>query len=300
MEIGSIDYVVPFVFHDDYAWQESYCRVKGKYDESDVINFVRFRSWGTEELLIRCVRKFMPFVRTIYILLAQESQKKEWMNQDGVTVVYHREFIPEQHLPTFNSCTIEMFLHRIPGISDRFIYGNDDMYPVSPLTADYFFVGDVPKQKCHFVPMPLNANIFHSLCLSGLNFVASEFGLHYTNALLKNGHGMTPILKSTCEYLWHRGQSMIEDSISAFREGKNFSQWIYPWWHHLSGNYIEEMTPTRYVSMGCRVQDMVNAVYSCRGIVCVNDNECVLDYQLYASALREILNVKLNNAKYAE
>jgi hypothetical protein len=34
-----------------------------------------------------------------------------------------------------------MFLHRIPGLSERFIYGNDDMFPLSQLEPEDFFRG---------------------------------------------------------------------------------------------------------------------------------------------------------------
>ena len=141
----AIDYAVPMVFHHDKLWQEDYRKVR-QYDENDLVNFVRFRSWGTERLLIQCIRKYMPFVRTIFIILARESQKQAWMDEEDVRVVYHREFIPEKFLPTFNSATIEMFLHRIPGISDRFLYGNGDMFPLSILSESDFLsisIGDL-------------------------------------------------------------------------------------------------------------------------------------------------------------
>ena len=89
-----IDYVVPMVFHDDPVWQDEYRSTGYRYDERDLCEFVRYRSWGTEELLIRCVRRFMPFVRTIFIVLSGENQRRPWMDADGITVVYHRDFIP--------------------------------------------------------------------------------------------------------------------------------------------------------------------------------------------------------------
>ena len=75
MEVKTIDYVVPMVFHDDKLWQQDFTKVNSLYNENNPYSFVRFRSWGTEHLLIRCVKRFMPFVRTIYIILARESQK---------------------------------------------------------------------------------------------------------------------------------------------------------------------------------------------------------------------------------
>lgn len=294
MEVRPIDYVVPMVFHDDPLWQQDYARVR-QYDEEDLVNFVRFRSWGTEELLIRCVRRFMPFVRTIYIILARESQKKDWMDEDGVRIVYHRDFIPERFLPTFNSATIEMFLHQIPGISDRFIYGNDDMYPVSELTEEDFFVGDVPCLHHNKLPFPNNPNIFHNACKSGLNFVGREFGIRFEGVWFKGGHSMTPMLRSTWEYLWRIGAKDIEASISPFRESRNFYQWISCWWHHLGGNYIDKVPERTYVSTRDSIEDVQKAIFRCHGIVCVNDNECVKDYMRYGEAVKAALIERLND-----
>ena len=295
MEVKSIDYVVPMVFHDDKLWQEEFKKTNRQYDENNLCDFVRWRSWGTEHLLIQCVKKYMPFVRNIYVLLSGESQKQDWMDEEGVIVVYHRDFIPERFLPTFNSCTIEMFLHRIPNISDRFIYGNDDMFPLSPLTEGDFFFGDIPVQHCGFRLIPENPNIFHLLCHSGLNFVAKEFGKRYPNLLLRGGHGMTPVVKSTCEYLWKHGGKEIEASISPFREGKNFCQWIYMWWHHLSGNYVDGSAPCRYMSTGNSIDEIVKAISSDSvGVLCINDNECVTDYMAYGRAVKEAITKKLN------
>lgn len=296
MEVRTIDYVVPMVFHNDPLWQEDFRAVNHQYDEGNLIDFVRFRSWGTERLLIQCVKRYMPFLRTIYIILARESQKQAWMDEEGVRVVYHRDFIPERFLPTFNSTAIEMFLHRIPGISDRFLYGNDDMFPLSPLSESDFFENDVPCQHHVEAPFPQSPNIFHNMCRNGLNFVAKEFGIKYETTWLKGGHSITPMLKSTWEYLWQRGASEIEASVTPFRESRNFIQWIHPWWHHLSGNYVSHVPRRIYLNVRKSVEDITAAICCDNpGIVCINDNECEEDYMKYGRAVTMAIEEKLNS-----
>jgi len=287
-----IDYVVPMVFHGDLLWQEDFRKVSRRFDDGNLCEFVRWRSWDTEELLIRCVRKYMPFVRTIYIILARESQRQAWMDADGISVIYHKDIIPERFLPTFNSCTIEMFLHRIKGLSDRFIYGNDDMFPLAPLTEQDFFEGDVPCLHHGERPFPEHPNIFHELCRSGQQFVAREFGIDKSNVLIRGGHSLTPMLKSTWEYLWQRSGE-IEASITPMRNGRNFSQWICPWWHYMSGNYIDKVPEKRYVSTKNSVSDVVKAIMESKGIVCINDNECEKDFMKYGKAVRNAIEDKL-------
>lgn len=294
MEVRTIDFVVPMVFHDDPQWQEDFKKVRHRYDENNLYDFVRYRSWGTEDLLIRCIRKFMPFVRTIYIILARESQKRDWMDEEGVKIVYHRDFISEKFLPTFG-LTFEMFLHKIPGLSERFIYGNDDIFPLAPLTEQDFFEGDVPCIHNTEKPYPEHPNIFHMFCIGGLNFIAREFGMRYRDTFLKGGHGLTPMLKSTWEHLWNIGAKEIEASITPFREGRNFNQWICPWWHWLSGNYVDRIPSTVYVNVSSGVDKMVKAIQNSTGIVCVNDNECEKDYKKYAVAVRAAIEEKLKS-----
>lgn len=50
-------------------------------------------------------------------------------------VIDHTQVIPTRFLPVFNSNVIEWYIDKIPGLSDQFVYFNDDIIfnnPVSP------------------------------------------------------------------------------------------------------------------------------------------------------------------------
>ena len=307
VKMNTIDYVVPMVFADDKHWLRE-LRQAG----SDAVgsNAARYRSWDTEELLIRCIRKFMPWVRNIYIVLASESQVQPWMEEyltgdikssrdnnitPNVKIVYHRDFMPRQALPTFNSRAIEMFLHKIPGISERFLYGNADMFPIAPLYEHHFFAGNLPCIHMKEKEFPNPPNNFQMACMAGLNFVAEEFGLRFTDTWYKNGHSIAPILKSTCEHLWQRGGERIMASVSPFRESRNFNQYIYSWWQYLSGQYVD-YTPERQLIMTYKVdaQDAARIILDPQvKMVCINDHEKIHDITYYASVVRDALEKKL-------
>lgn len=52
----------------------------------------------------------------------------------------HDEIFPDPaDLPTFNSHAIEACLHRIPGLSDHYLYFNDDIFLARPLRPEHFF-----------------------------------------------------------------------------------------------------------------------------------------------------------------
>ena len=50
-------------------------------------------------------------------------------------------FIPQKYLPTFSSFPIEVNLHRIKGLAERFVYFNDDMFLLKPVKRELFFAG---------------------------------------------------------------------------------------------------------------------------------------------------------------
>lgn len=299
-----IDYIVPMVFPDDKHWRRT---LREAGSDATGAMAARYRSWGNEDLLIRCIRKFMPWVRNIYVVLASESQVQPWMEEmitsdeiaghtePRLRLVYHRDFMPMAALPTFNSRAIEMYLHRIPGLSDRFLYGNDDMFPIAPLYEHHFFAGSLPCIHMMEKEYPSEPNNFQMACMGGLNFVAEEFGLQFTTTWLKNGHSIAPILKETCQHLWQRGGDRIEQSVSQFRETKNFNQYIYSWWQYLSGQYVD-YTPERELIMTYKVDpsEAVRIILDPQvKMVCINDHEKIHDITYYASVVREALEKRL-------
>jgi hypothetical protein len=82
---------------------------------------------------------YAPWVRKIFIVT--DDQKPEWLVEDEkVQIVDHTTIFPSgTRLPTFNSHAIETALHRIPGLSEHFIYFNDDVFCTSPVRKIDFF-----------------------------------------------------------------------------------------------------------------------------------------------------------------
>jgi hypothetical protein len=289
-----IDYVVPMVFHHDKEWQENFGKAGSWYDESLTADFVRYRSWGNECLLIECVKRFMPFVRTIYIILAQESQVQPWMKQPKVRVVFHRDIIPERYLPMFNSQSMEMYLKDIPDLSEYFIYGNDDMFPLSELREEDFFVDGKPCTRYEELSFPKEPNIFHLGCRNGLNFIAREFGRHYDTTWIKCVHGLMPMRKSTWEWLWYSRPKEIEDSVSAFREPKNFNQYLCPWWHYFAREYVDRVPRSVYVNTKDSLSEVIDVILSEETqVVCINDNEWLEDITEYSRIVNKAIEKRL-------
>ena len=289
-----IDYIVPMVFEDDVLWQKDFMSANNtlRYTAG---NNVRYRSWGTEHLLVRCIRKFMPFVRTIYIILARESQKKEWMETEGVKVVYHKDIIPKEYLPVFSSCTIEMFIPYIKGLSEYFIYGNDDMFPLAPMKETDFFMDGKPVQKIVLKDFPLKPNTFHLKCRRQQALVARAFGKEVPARWLYTGHGLAAMLKSDCLEAQERLGAEIRKGITRQRSVTSYNQYLYILWQYYKGDCHEGMTKNSYVSVKNTFEEVGDRLRNANGVVCVNDNECANDIRGYAALVRKIINDRLMN-----
>lgn len=95
---------------------------------------------------IKSVLKYLPWVNHIYILMNPPKRKPSWIDESlekYITVVDQTETFPEGYdLPNKNSNAIETTLHNIKGLSEHFIYFNDDVFIGKPLDYTYFFTPD--------------------------------------------------------------------------------------------------------------------------------------------------------------
>ncbi len=103
------------------------------------LDAARFRDNEELRYSLRSLHNFAPWVRTIFVVT--DEQTPSWLRTEHprVRIVDHREFIPGQHLPTFNSHVIEAYLHTIPGLAAHYIYMNDDLFLGRPCRKTDFF-----------------------------------------------------------------------------------------------------------------------------------------------------------------
>ncbi len=138
-----IDVVYTWVDGSDAAWKEQFLQERAKISDSSVKRGgddpSRFRNMEELKYSLRSLHTYLPFVRHIFIVTA--GQKPDWLQEHPqITVVDHRQiFADPAHLPTFNSCAIESQLHRIPNLSEHFLYFNDDFFILKQLGPEKFF-----------------------------------------------------------------------------------------------------------------------------------------------------------------
>ena len=108
--------------------------------EVDAALMSRYRDNGELRYSFRSLHKYAPWLRRIY--LVTNGQVPNWLNVEHprVRIVTHADIFPDGSvLPTFSSPAIEAHLHRIPGLSRRFVYFNDDVMLGAPVWPDSFF-----------------------------------------------------------------------------------------------------------------------------------------------------------------
>ena len=106
----------------------------------------RYRQINELKYALRSVYMFAPWVRRIFI--ATDSPAPEWLSDHpSVTIVRSEEFFADPSvLPTHNSQAVECQLHHIEGLSEHFLYSNDDMFFGRPVGPDMFFTpGGITK-----------------------------------------------------------------------------------------------------------------------------------------------------------
>ncbi|NXG72513.1 GNPTA phosphotransferase, partial [Baryphthengus martii] len=111
---------------------------QSKQDED--ISASRFEDNEELRYSLRSIERHAPWVRHIFIVT--NGQIPSWLNLDNprITVVTHQEiFQNESHLPTFSSPAIESHIHRISGLSQKFIYLNDDVMFGKDVWPDDFY-----------------------------------------------------------------------------------------------------------------------------------------------------------------
>lgn len=88
---------------------------------------------------LRGVEKFAPWINHIFVVT--DGQTPKWMNPQNqkISVVDIAAIVPRRMRPCFNSALIELYLTNIPGLSEYFIYANDDMFIGGPIKPEFFF-----------------------------------------------------------------------------------------------------------------------------------------------------------------
>lgn len=202
-----IDVVYTWVNDDDVDWQSRKRQASGLIDEEAVnvtaLNVSRFANRDELKYSLRSIEAYASWVNHIYIVTDQ--QVPDWLNTEHpkITVVDHRDlFTDPSVLPVFNSHAIESQLHHIPGLSEQYLYMNDDVFFMRPVSPELFFTGNglskfFPSRASLDIqePSPRDLPVL-SAAKHGREFMLKQHGRTVTNKFKHTPH---PQLRSVLE-----------------------------------------------------------------------------------------------------
>ncbi len=223
-----IDMVFSWVDGNDPEFQKRRAErmkdvVVGEGDDSEA----RFRQIDELKYALRSVYLFAPWVRRIFIVT--DSPKPSWLaDHPAVTFVRSEEFFTDPAaLPTHNSQAVESQLQHIPGLSEHFLYSNDDMFFGRPVQPGMFFSpGGITKFIEASTRIGLGDNDsdrsgFENSARVNRRLLMDRFGRLITRHL---EHAATPLRKSV---LLELEQEFAEDfhrtQLSRFRSSTDIS-----------------------------------------------------------------------------
>jgi len=270
MEEPQIDFVVLWLDNNDPKWQEDYAKYSPnvKYGKGSV----RFRDHNTFRYWFRAVENYAPWVRKVF--LVTNGKFPDWINPNHskLVLVKHSDYIPQEYLPTFNASVIELFLNRIKGLSEHFVFFNDDFYLNAPVKPDYYFKNGLPcdnnRESCFNVPIYTKNDRF-GICITMLTDIGlinkhfnrwetalkspkRWFGLHLgikglimSCFLLKqrlfvgftNYHIEQAFNKSILEKVWKEEDNFLKEGCTRFRTDISANQYLFRYWQFASNQF---------------------------------------------------------------
>lgn len=261
-----MDIVITYVDGNDPVWKKDY----EKYTNVPIME-KRFRDWGTLKYLLRGIEVNMPFIDNVFLVVSHPSQVPQWADQSELKIVLHKDIIPEEHLPTFNCNPIEMHLHRIEGLSEQYLYFNDDLYPLAPCAPEDFFRDG--KGVLGFTRHWFVSGMYKQICKNSDTQARKAAGLPASRSFIRPQHTCTAMLKSSCESLYAKLEKEILALISRTRTGDNLNQYLFLDYQLFTGKMIAEKISNKHFSVALASPKKLASyiLKPSKKLMCVND-----------------------------
>lgn len=273
MKEPKVDFVVTWVDGNDPKWLQEF----NKYcPENTLMNGKeRFRDWDNLQYLFRGFEYFTPWVNKIYFVTWGHVPKWLDVSHPKIEIVPHSDFLQEKNLPLFNINAIETNFHRIKGLSEHFVYFNDDCFLLEPIDKSTFFKNGLPVNAA--ISNIMHEGVIAPIVLNDIDIINKHFNRHRGEKLTKRGimmkhfwkwfhpsygtklldnlllmywktfsgfvtyHQPQPFLKSTYEEVWSKEPELLERvSASKFRSNTDVNQYLFRFWQFAKGTFMPD------------------------------------------------------------
>lgn len=321
-----IDFVVTWVDGGDPAWLAEKNRYRGVQATQKSDNNARYRDWGILRYWFRAVEKYAPWVNRIYFVTW--GHLPEWLDTENekLVIVNHRDYIPEEYLPTFSSIPIELNVHRIPGLSEKFVYFDDDMFLNAPVEPEDFFKDGKPRDAFGldailFAPSSVGHIVGNNVEIINKYFSPRKqlrklklrqcFHPAYGPKMLYRtlvlsiwpwftgiycDHLMGCFLKSTFEEVWEKERDVLHRTCQhRFRTNEDVSEWLFRFWQMVTGNF--EPRSGRFGKAFHLTGEIAPELRKALSeekyrVVCVNDSELTDNVERQQAELEQLFRKK--------
>lgn len=199
-----IDAVYTWVDGADPTWLARKARATGAEDSlelhAEAVDPARFRSRDELMYSLRALDDFAPWIRHVY--LVTDQQVPQWLDVENprITVVDHRDIFPDDgRLPVFNSNAIISRIHHIEGLSEHFLFMNDDVMLTRPVKPEQFFTGSgialvsPSKNRRPFIEPSVDHEPHLNITANIRSLMQDATGLNVSRAIKHTPH---PMLRS--------------------------------------------------------------------------------------------------------
>ncbi len=310
-----IDFVLPWVDGEDLNWLAEKASYSPSYLEDN--REIRYRNWDNLHFWFRSVEKFAPWVNKIHFITW--GHLPEWLKLDHpkLNIVRHEDYIPEEFLPTFSSHTIELNLHRIEGLSEEFVYFNDDIFLLSRVEKEDFFKNGLPVDSAILNAITPRQGQFSPILVQSVSVINKYFkkaevlkkdpykwlNLKYGKPLIRtlcllpwthftgfyNHHLALAYRKETFEEVWQREEELLLRTCSnKFRNDGDVNQYIFRYWRLAKGEFIPGTPLGSYINLEEGSEKILKLMNKPKQkMICINDSQFQGDFEEETKRINE-------------
>lgn len=280
-----IDLIIPWVDDTDPEWNQLRLQYSKEINSIQIKSnsIIRFESWNNLKYIFRGIEKCMPWINKVFLVTCGQIPSFLDVECPKLKIINHKDYIPEEYLPTFNSNTIEINYHRISELSENFILFNDDLFPIQPIKESYYFRNNqicdeaVERALCpNIQESDSHMNMYRAVNMMIIinkyfrkrdvqrNNWRKWYHIGYGKRLIRTialshfydfdyfsiPHMAVAMKKSVIEKIWNLEPEVMDlSSRNRFRNYSDISQYIFRFWKLCEGDFFPRRTKGLYVNV---------------------------------------------------
>ena len=305
-----IDIVLLWVDGNDEKWQMEKKKYKANKGDDSII---RYRDCDNLQYVFRGIEKYAKWVNKIFFITYGHLPKWLNVNNEKLVIVNHKDFIPEEYLPTFNSNVIELNLHRLENLSEKFVLFNDDFFILKETKSTDFFINGKPADTyvesllcppsfndAHFM---MKTNIMYVInkyfnkkeCIrkNFFKYINPKYGFAFNKSTwycMKYGYKFTGFrsfhepyayLKETFRTVWEKEGKLLDEAChNKFRTSTDLGHFLCRYWQLVSGNFAPKKSEVYYMyylnDNSKNIKKLKSGKYK---FACINDVMVDIDFE---------------------